>query len=205
MSAAKDDTVPDGSSTIRAGGSAMELLREVGAVLEGHFQYASGRHGPLYVEKFRLLEDPVATTRLCGMLAEHFADAGAEVVVGPTTGGVMLAFETGRQMGLPNYFAESVEDGEGREFRRGFQFRPGQRTLVVDDVLTTGGSLRDTIEAVRAAGGDPVGVGVIVDRSGGRTEFGLPFFGCMTLDIESFDAEDCPLCADPNGPELTIT
>jgi orotate phosphoribosyltransferase len=183
----------------------MDLLREVGAVLEGHFQYASGRHGPLYVEKFRLLEDPEATTRLCGMLAERFAGAEAEVVVGPTTGGVILAFETGRQMGLPNYFAESVEDGEGREFRRGFQFRPGQRTLVVDDVLTTGGSLRDTIDAVRAAGGDPVGVGVIVDRSGGRTEFGLPFFGCMTLDIESFEPEDCPLCADPDGPELTIT
>ena len=187
----------------------MDLLREVGAVLEGHFQYASGRHGSLYVEKFRLLEDPVATTQLCGMLAEHFTEpagrAGVEVVVGPTTGGVILAFETGRQMGLSNYFAESMEDGKGREFRRGFEFRPGQRTLVVDDVLTTGGSLRDTIDAVRAAGGDPVGVGVIVDRSGGRTKFGLPFFGCMTLDIESFDAADCPLCADPDGPELTIT
>ena len=184
---------------------AMDLLREVGAVLDGHFQYASGRHGPLYVEKFRLLEDPVATTRLCEMLAQRFASEKIELVVGPTTGGVILAFETGRQMGLPNYFAESVEQGEGREFRRGFSFRPGQRTLVVDDVLTTGGSLRDTIEAVRRAGGDPVGVGVIVDRSGGRTEFGLPFFGCMTLDIESFSAEDCPQCADPSAPELTIT
>ena len=204
MSRANDD----GSSKADPG-SAMDLLREIRAVLEGHFQYASGRHGSLYVEKFRLLEDPAATTQLCGMLAEHFAGqsggVGAEVVVGPTTGGVILAFETGRQMGLPNYFAESVEDREGREFRRGFEFRPGQRALVVDDVLTTGGSLRDTIDAVRAAGGDPVGVGVIVDRSGGRTEFGLPFFGCMTLDIDSFDAEDCPLCADPNGPELTIT
>jgi orotate phosphoribosyltransferase len=189
----------------------MATLRAAGAVLEGHFQYASGRHGPLYMEKFRLLEDPVATTHLCAQIRSHFAPAqmesseGVEVVVGPTTGGIILAFEVARQIGVPNFFAERQESGNGREFARGFQFRPGQRTLVVDDVLTTGGSIRDTLNAVRDAGGDPIGVGVVVDRSGGRTDFGLPLFACMTLDVESFAAEDCPQCADPNAPELTIT
>ncbi len=183
----------------------METLRDAGAVLEGHFQYASGRHGSLYMEKFRLLEDPVATTSLCAQMQGHFAGSSVELVVGPTTGGIILAFEVARQIGVPNFFAERQESGEGREFARGFQFRPGQRTLVVDDILTTGGSIRDTINAVRANGGDPIGVGVVVDRSGGRTDFGLPMFACMTLDVESFAAEDCPQCADPDGPELTIT
>jgi len=182
----------------------LALLSDMGAVLEGHFQYASGRHGPLYVEKFRLLEDPQATTNLCGQIARHFADADVELVVGPTTGGIILAFETARQMGVPNYFAERRAEG-GREFARGFSFKPGQRTLVVDDVLTTGGSVLDTIAAVREAGGEPIGVGLVVDRSGGRSDLGLPTFACMTLDIETFSAEDCPQCQDPNGPPLTVT
>ena len=182
----------------------METLRAAGAVLEGHFQYASGRHGSLYMEKFRLLEDPAATTSLCEQIRRHSADAEVEVVVGPTTGGIILAFEVARQLGVPNFFAERQESGNGREFARGFQFRPGQRTLVVDDVLTTGGSIRDTIDAVRASGGDPVGVGVVVDRSGGRTDFDLPLFACMTLDVESFAQADCPQCAEPAGLELTI-
>lgn len=191
-------------------GEAWDLLRGAGAVLEGHFQYASGRHGALYIEKFRLLEDPATTARLCAAIASHFRDGdGAgdgpvELVAGPTTGGVILAYETARALGVHAFFAESADDG-GREFRRGFQFRPGQRTLVVDDVLTTGGSLRDTVAAVRAGGGEPVGVGVVVDRSGGRTDLGLPLFACMTLDIETFAPEDCPQCADAAAPPLTIT
>ena len=182
---------------------ATRLLRDAGALLEGHFQYTSGRHGALYVEKFRLLERPEATTELCRCIAEHFRDAAIGVVAGPTTGGTIVAFETARQLQAQAFFAERPADGKGRTFARGFTFEPGEPTLVVDDVLTTGSSLRDTLAAVRAAGGEPVGVAVIVDRTAGRTNFGLPFYGCLTLEIETHAAEDCPLCAQ--GVALTGT
>ena len=187
--------------------AALDSLREVGAVLDGHFQYASGRHGPLYVEKFRLFERPEATARLCAQIAAHFCDQQIELVVGPTTGGILLAHETARGLGAPMFFAERGEQG-GRVFERGFTFRPGQRTLVVDDVLTTGGSLRETIEAVRQSGGEPVGVGVIVDRTNGAAApdgrlDGIPFYACIALDVPSFAPGECPLCVD--GIELTET
>ena len=187
--------------------AALASLREVGAVLDGHFQYASGRHGPLYVEKFRLFERPEATAQLCAQIAAHFCDRQIELVVGPTTGGILLAHETARGLGAPMFFAERGEQG-GRVFERGFMFRPGQRTLVVDDVLTTGGSLRETIEAVRRSGGEPVGVGVIVDRTNGAAapdgQFdGIPFYACIALDVPSYAPGECPLCAE--GVELTET
>ncbi len=182
---------------------ASRLLREAGALLTGHFQYTSGRHGEIYVEKFRLLENPEVTAWLCGQIAERFGDAGVEVVAGPTTGGIIVAYETARALGAKAYFAERDAQGAGRSFGRGFTFRSGQRTLVVDDVLTTGGSVRATLAAVRAAEGEAVGVGVVVDRRGGRTEFGLPFHACMTLEIETYAAGDCPLCR--RGVRLTQT
>ena len=172
----------------------LQLLRDAGAVLEGHFRLTSGRHSAIYVEKFRLLEDPAATGALCHRIADHFRAAEPDVVVGPTTGGIILAYETARDLAVRSFFAEPRGEGSGREFLRGFAFRPGERTLVVDDVLTTGGSIRDTMAAVVRAGGRPVGVGVVVDRSGGRTEFGMPFFACMTLDVETYAADSCPLC-----------
>lgn len=187
--------------------AALAALREVGAVLDGHFQYASGRHGPLYIEKFRLLERPEVTAQLCAQIAAHFADANIELVVGPTTGGILLAHETARNLNTPMFFAEPNPQG-GRIFERGFTFQPAQRTLIVDDVLTTGGSIRDTIEAVRTAGGQPVAVGVVVDRTngaeapGGELD-GLPFFACIPLNVLSYDAADCPLCAE--GIPLTVT
>ena len=182
---------------------ATRLLRDAGALLTGHFQYTSGRHGALYVEKFRLLENPEATTELCGHIAERFRAAEVAVVAGPTTGGTIIAFETARQLRAKAFSAERNQQGEGRIFARGFTFASGARTLVVDDVLTTGGSLRDTLAAVRTAGGEPVGVAVIVDRTGRRTDFGLPFHGCLTLDIETHAPEQCPLCK--RQIPLTIT
>ena len=173
----------------------LDLLRRVGALLSGHFRYASGRHGALYVEKFRLLEDPAATTDLCKPLAAGLRSHGIELVVGPTTGGVVVGYEMARQLGLHVFIAERAGDGDARALLRGFRVCPGQRTLIVDDVLTTGGSLRQTIAAVERAGGQPVAVAVLIDRSAGRTDFGLPFLAGMTLDIESYAAADCPQCA----------
>ena len=186
--------------------SDLELLKSYGAVLEGHFQYASGRHGGHYAEKFRLLEQPQVTVELCAQIA-GFARGlpeTPEVVAGPTTGGIILACETARQLDGPKaFFAESAEAG-GREFKRGFAFEPGQPVLVVDDVLTTGGSLRDTLDAVRSAGARPIAVAVLVDRTGGATRFGdLPFHACLTLEIPSYDAADCPHCGA--GEPLTVT
>ena len=182
---------------------ALAVLRTAGAILEGHFQYTSGRHGSAYVEKFRLLEDPQATTRLCLQIADRFRAAEIDVVAGPTTGGIILAFETARLLGVRNLFAEKSPSGLGRVFDRGFRFRPGERTLVVDDVLTTGGSVLDTLAAVRAGGGTPIGVGVLVDRSGGRIDFGLPFYACLTVNFEALDPAACPLCRQ--GIPLTST
>ena len=182
-----------------APGEALELLKRAGAVLTGHFRYASGRHGPLYVEKFRLLEDPAATAGLCKPVPRRCARTASaprpgELVVGPTTGGVVVGYEMARQLGLHVFIAERSGEGDERALLRGFRVRPGQRALIVDDVLTTGGSLRQTIAAVERAGGQPVAVAVLIDRSGGRTDFGLPFLAGMTLDIESYPPDDCPQC-----------
>ena len=184
---------------------AISLLQDAGAVLNGHFQYTSGRHGDRYIEKFRLLEQPNVTAQLCGQIAAHFRDQEPQIVVGPTTGGILLAHETAKQLGpgVRAYFAESHEHG-GRFIGRGFQIRPNQPTLVVDDVLTTGGSIRDTLHAVRALGGQPIGVGLIVDRTNGATSFDdLPLFACLSIEVASYPADACALC-EANVP-LTIT
>jgi orotate phosphoribosyltransferase len=162
----------------------LAMLRQAGAVLEGHFKLTSGRHSGTYLEKFQVLQYPAYTERLCGLIADHFRGGGVELVAGPTTGGVILSFEVARQLGVRGIFAETV--GEERRFLRGFVVHPGERVLVVDDVLTTGGSIRQVIEAARRAGGVPLGVGVLVDRTGGKVEFGLPFFACVELVVPSY-------------------
>ncbi len=187
------------------GSDAMSLLEEAGAVLKGHFQYASGRHGDTYIEKFRLLEKPHVTEALCRQLSEHFRPLNPELVVGPTTGGILLAHETAKHLGesIKAYFAERSEDG-GRYLGRGFMVSEGQTVLVVDDVLTTGGSVRDTLNAVVRAGGRPIGVGLVVDRTNGATSFGeLETFACLAIDVASYEPDDCVLCEA--GVELTIT
>ena len=179
-----------------------EELERRGAMLEGHFQLASGRHADLYIEKFRILQWPDVTGELCAEMAERFAHAGANVVAGPTTGGVILAFEVARRMGLTAIIAERKDEGPGREFRRGFQLGPDDRVLVVDDVLTTGGSVRDTVEAVRARGAEVVGVGVMVNR-GASPDFGAPLFACLNVEVASWDPDACDLCRE--GVPLVIT
>jgi orotate phosphoribosyltransferase len=173
-----------------------DTLREVGALKEGHFLLASGRHSDRYVEKFDLLRRPAATERACRRIAEHFRDAGVEVVAGPTTGGVILAFETARQLGIDAAYAERVADGgPAREFRRGTAFEPGARVLVVDDILTTGGSVRETFAALAPHHVSVVAVAVLVDRSGGAFDPGVPLHALATLDIATWEPASCPLCA----------
>jgi orotate phosphoribosyltransferase len=178
---------------------------QTGAFLEGHFQLSSGRHSDRYLEKFNLLQWPEQTIAVCRKMAAAMRDTEPETVAGPTTGGVLLAFAIGHELGVRGIFAERAEGG-GRSFQRDFHLEPGERVLVVDDVLTTGGSINDTIDAVRAAGGQPVGVAVMVDRSNGSVRFGdLPVFAATELDVEmqTFEPTECPLCE--RGVPLTIT
>lgn len=188
------------------------LFRASGAFREGHFLLKSGRHGDAYVEKFAVLSDPAATSELCGFWAARMRGGDApgplvDLVAGPTTGGVILAFETARQLGLRSIFAEEVHDADGgmrREFRRGFRILPGERVLLVDDILTTGGSLLAMIPAVEAMGGEIVECVVLVDRSGGRATLTSPTTGrtyplrsLWQLDLPTFEPGEatCPRCA----------
>lgn len=182
---------------------AERLLREAGALLEGHFQLTSGKHSGLYIEKFRLLERPQQTEALCRMIAEWARPLAPQLVAGPTTGGIIISYEVARLLGVRGIFAESVDSQGGRVFQRGFSIAPGERTLVVDDVLTTGGSVRDVIATVQARSGLVAGVAVLIDRTGGRIDFGVPFFACLTLDLPSYEPAECPLCAKGVPIQLT--
>jgi len=168
------------------------LFYKAGAVLEGHFLLTSGLHSPVYWEKFRIIENPSLAVPLCRMIAEHFKDQGIELVVGPTTGGIILAFEVARLMGLPAAFAEKSD--AGREFRRGFKMKPGEKILIVDDVLTTGKSVREVVDAVKRVEGNIVGVGILVDRSETPLDFGAPLFSCLKVVATTYSTESCPLC-----------
>ncbi len=165
-----------------------------GAVLKGHFRLTSGLHSATYWEKFRVLQFPEHTVPLCAMIADRFRDSSVDVVAGPTTGGIILAFEVARQLSVRAVYAERASDG-GRVFRRGQTVAAGERVLIVDDVLTAGGSVRDVIDAVKTLGGNVVGIGVLVDRSQGDLGFGAPLFGCLKVSVETHSPESCPQCA----------
>lgn len=171
-------------------------LAEIDAIRSGHFLYASGKHGDTYLEKFNLLRNPQATSKACEFFADRFRDEKIDVVVGPTTGGILLAFETARQLGIASAYAERASDGSsGREIRRGTTFAPGSHVLVVDDILTTGGSVRETLAALEAHPVEVIAVGVLVDRSGGATTFGdIPLVAIASQKFDAWDAENCPLC-----------
>ena len=170
------------------------LLVKTGAIMDGHFLLTSGLHSPHYVEKFNVLQHPAYTAQLCAAMAEKFKDAQIETVVGPVTGGILLAHETGKSLGTRAIFTERV-DGK-MTFRRGFSLHEGERVLIVEDIVTTGGSIKEVIEVVKAAGAVPVAVSMLVDRSGGKADFGdVPSTALLTMDVETYAPETCPLCA----------
>ncbi len=171
-----------------------DIFVKAGAVLKGHFLLASGLHSPVYWEKFRVLQFPAYTEQLCAMIADHFRGKGIQMVAGPTTGGIILASEVARQLGTRAIYAERAES-EGRTFRRGQSISPGERVLVVDDVMTAGGSIRDVIDAVSALDGKVVGVGVLVDRAMQPVNFGVPLYSCLRTVAETYTPEKCPQCA----------
>jgi orotate phosphoribosyltransferase len=170
------------------------IFRESGALREGHFLLSSGRHSPMYLEKFWVLQWPAKTERLCAGIVERVRDLSVTTIAGPTTGGIILAHEVARQLGVRAVYAERDEQAGGRVFRRGFQIARDERVLVVDDIMTTGGSVQETIDAVRSSGGDVVAAAVVVDRSGGNAQIGVPLYALWSLDIPTYAAEECPLC-----------
>ncbi len=170
----------------------LQIFKDAGAMLEGHFLLTSGLHSSEYWEKFRILQYPHHTTRLCRLIAEHYKDRNIQVVAGPTTGGIILAFEVARQMGIRSIYAEKEQNI--RTFRRGLSLEPGERVLIVDDVLTTGGSVKEVIEAVNKLRGDIVGIGVLVDRTPKDIDFGIPLFSCLKVNTVTYDPSECPLC-----------
>jgi orotate phosphoribosyltransferase len=172
-----------------------EIFEKSGAVLKGHFLLTSGLHSPVYWEKALVLQYPEYTEKLCGMIADFFSGRGIEVVAGPTTPGIILAYEVARQLRVRGIFAEKDEASGERVFRRGFSISPGEKVLIVDDILTTGGSIREVVGAVNKLQGKVMGVGVLVDRSTQKVDFGVPLFSCLRSEAITYKAESCPLCA----------
>lgn len=174
-----------------------QIFIDAGALLDGHFVLKSGRHAGRYLEKFLVLQHPRFGVEICRRLAAALAPHEPTLVAGPTTGGVMLSFETARQLGggVRAAFAEPVASG-GRELRRGWHIAADERVAVVDDILTTGASLLETVEAVRTAGAEPIAAAVVVDRSVTPVELGVPLQALGRIEIASWPAVECPLCRE---------
>ena len=170
-----------------------KLLFDNGVILEGHFLLTSGLHSGLYFEKFKILENPKVSALLCSKIAIHFSTSGIEKVIGPTTGGIILAYEIAKQLGVFAGIAEEPEVGK-RIIKRGSGIKEGERVLVVDDVLTTGGSIKATIDAVLERGGKISGVAVLIDRSEKSLNLDYPFYAVYSKVVENYPQEDCPLC-----------
>ncbi|GHV37830.1 orotate phosphoribosyltransferase [Synergistales bacterium] len=174
---------------------AIEFLKRTGVMQEGHFRLTSGRHSDRYMQCAHLFVSPYDSETVCLDLAMFFnpEDFGKiDLVVGPALGGVIMAYEMARVLKIKNIFAER-EDGK-MALRRGFHVEPGTRVLVVEDVVTTGGSVREVIELMVAGGAEVVGVGSVVDRSDGAVDFGVPFHAMLSMKVDSWPADDCPLC-----------
>lgn len=168
----------------------LDILRKTGVMLEGHFLLTSGRHSDRYMQCAKLFQFPDISEKFSKELAGKFS--GVDLVAGPAIGGIILAYEVSRQLKVPNIFAER-ENGV-MTLRRGFSIPEGSRVLVVEDVVTTGGSVREVIELIRASGSEVAGVGCIVDRSDGKVDFGVPFKAVLSMEITSYEPDDCPLC-----------
>ncbi|MEY3601466.1 MAG: hypothetical protein RL169_710 [Armatimonadota bacterium] len=170
---------------------ALSLFEKTGALLSGHFVLTSGRHSDRYFEKFHVLRYPEYVEQLGRELAARCADVKPDVVLGPTTLGIVLAYEVARHLGATAAYGEKGPDGK-RFLRRPEHMEAGQRVLVVDDILTTGGSINECIELVNAHGSELVGIGVLVDRSGGKVDFGVPLASVLALNVQSWAPDEIP-------------
>jgi len=178
----------------------LHMFTSSGALLHGHFIFTSGRHSDVYMQCAQVLKYPEHTERLAKHLACHFKNDAIDIVIGPAMGGITVAYEVARQLGAIALFAERENDKMA--LRRGFVIGPGQRVLVVEDVITTGGSVREVMEVVRAHQGCVAGMGVLVDRSSGAIDFGVKQTAVLSMEIPSWEADQCPLCREGRLPAV---
>jgi len=168
------------------------VFRQTEALLEGHFQLTSGLHSPQYFQCARVLQHPRFLGLLAGAIAEHFRNDDIQLVISPAIGGIVVGTEVGRIMGVRTIFAER-KDGS-MQIRRGLEILPGEKVLVVEDVVTTGGSIQEVIGLANKAGARLAGVGYVVDRSNGKISFPSKHFSVLKMDVTAYKPEDCPLC-----------
>ena len=173
----------------------LKIFRETQALLDGHFLLRSGLHSRQYFQCALVLQHPRIAEQLCGALAAKLRPLGANLVISPAMGGLFIGHEVGRALGIRHIFAEKNAAGK-LELRRNFRIGPREKTLVVEDVITKGGRVQETIEIVRQQGGDLVGIGSLVDRSDGKVRFGAPLESLLKLYIETFEPAACPLCKE---------
>lgn len=172
----------------------LDIFRETKALLEGHFQLTSGSHSPQYFQCARVLQYPKYLHLFAGEIARHFEYADVEVVISPAIGGIVVGTEVGRMLRVRTMFGER-KDGK-MDLRRGFELHPGERALVVEDVVTTGGSVFEVAELVKKADARLAGVGYIVDRSNGRIKFDAKHFSVLQMDVVTYKPGECPLCKE---------
>ena len=170
----------------------LDLFRRAGALLDGHFRLTSGLHSPGYLQCALVLQHPGAAETCGAAIAEQVRGRAAQVVLSPALGGIVIGHEVARALGVRALFAERQEGT--LTLRRGFALAPGERVLVVEDVVTTGGSTRETIEVARAAGAEVVGAAAIIDRSGGQRRLDVPFLALATVSLPTYAPESCPMC-----------
>lgn len=176
----------------------LEIFDKTGGVLKGHFRLTSGRHSDTYMQCAKLFVDTKSSELLCSSLAEKLADVPCEMVISPAVGGILMGYEMARQLGVPNIFAER-ENGE-MTFRRGFSVPKGCNVIVVEDVVTTGGSVKEVVKLVQESGANVSAVASIVDRSNGKVDFGVKFVNLISMDVVSYEPENCPICKEGNIP-----
>jgi orotate phosphoribosyltransferase len=171
----------------------LKLLEQVGAIRTGHFELSSGRHSGTYIQCALVLEHPKHAEQLGHALAERFRDLSIGCVISPALGGVIIGYEVARALGVRSLFVERDRSGQ-MTLRRGFEIKPGERVLVIEDVWTTGGSTRETIGVVEQEGGLVVAAGALIDRTGGTLELSVPARALVELAVPSYEPDDCPQC-----------
>ncbi len=177
-----------------------KILVDTEVLLNGHFILTSGKHSNHYMQCAKITQYPEYTAEFCKILAENFKDDNVDVVIGPAVGGIIVAYELARQLNAKNLFAER-ENGK-MTLRRGFELKEGNRVVVAEDVITTGGSVQEVIDLVKEMGAEVVGVGVFVDRSMGKAEFGAKLASCYKADVVAYNPDECPLCKEGKTPAV---
>jgi len=173
---------------------ALDCYRKTGAILKGHFKLTSGRHSDTYMQSAKLFIDTKQSEIVCKALAEKLADEKIDLVVSPAIGGILMGYEVARQLGVPNIFAER-ENGE-MTLRRGFAIEKGTKVVVVEDVVTTGGSVKEVVRLVQSMGAEVVAVASLVDRSNGNVDFGVKYVNLISMEVVSYEPDECPLCKE---------